>query len=364
MKKIVLCILMFIPLLTLANPLESPPPFKISEIQFLNNGRWVLELSANEMYDFGCMDSIFIETSSGIAKITNTFDSPYEIIRVDSLSKPLTINKDSDFVRLIIYPMYSSYDQDILQIGKFKDSYLKTIPDGYSIASLGDISIPLRDFSRSFVLNTTPTIGAENTFDGVAFGYVYGKILGLPNQGSFKFSDGYYSNGNSKWCNNIINPWYETGLYPDVNSNYCIKLTTRNYTFDELLVCIDDNVNSHNYSCNCTPTSFYLNPGDSLRIDLNLYSNSLKSALKSKLKLYNYPNPAKDETLFVLDLSGLKSKSLSLKIYDGNGTIVKELFPTSETMSWNCSALPQGTYLYTLEADHLVVGTGKLLIER
>jgi len=361
MKKIVLCILTFLPLLTLANPMETPPPVKISEIQFFNNGKWVIELLSNEMSGSGYMDSIFIETSSGIAKITNTFDSEYEIIRVDSLSKPLTINRDSDFVRLIIYPFYSD-DQDILQIGKFKDSYLKTIPDGYSIASLGGVSSPLRDFSRNYVLDSTPTIGTENTFDGVASGYVYGKILGLPNHGSFKFTEGYYSNGNSDWCNNIVNPWHETGIYPDVNSNYCIKLTTRNYTFNELLVCIE--LVDYGYFLTCNPTSFYLNPGDSIRIDLSLLTSTLKLAKKITSKLYNYPNPAKDETLFVLDLSGLKSKSLILKIYDGNGTIVKELVPTSETMSWNCSALPQGTYIYTLEADHLVVGTGKLLIER
>lgn len=362
MKKILLCILTFIPFLTWANPVEVPPVVKISEIQFLNNGKWVIELSKSEMNSFEDMDSVFIETSSGIAKINNTFDSTYEIIRVDSLSKPLTINRDSDFVRLIIYSFYSSFGEDILQIGKFKDSYLKTIPDGYSIASLGDHTIPLMDFSRNFVLDSTPTIGAENTFDGVAYGYVYGKILGLPNQGSFKFSDGYYSNGNSKWINNCKNPWHETGIYPDQNSNYCIKLTSRNYTFNWMMVLNGFDIFGFNYTC--SPTSFYLNPGDSLQIDLNLYSNSLKSALQTKSKLYNYPNPAKNETLFVLDLSGLKSKSLSLKIYDGNGTIVKELFPTSETMSWNCSALTQGTYLYTLEADHLVVGTGKLLIER
>jgi|GEM_PF-935430 len=358
MKKLLLFIFTFIPFLTWANPLESPPKIMISEIQFLNNGKWVIELFGSEFfgnYSYDYIDSVFIETSSGKAKILNTFDSLYEIVSVDSLSKPLTLNKDSDFVRLIIYPDEVNYGLDTLPFGKYKNSYLRTIPDGYAIATMGD-------FPRNYVLDSTPTIGSKNTFDGVGFGYVYGKIQGLPNQDSFKFSDGYYSYGNSDWINNTIYQFPETGIYPDHNSNYCIKLTARNYTFNWMNVF--NNFDMIGFYYRCSPTSFYLNPGDSLRIDLNLYSTSLKSVLQTKSKLYNYPNPAKDETLFVLDLSGLKSKSLSLKIYDGSGMILKELVPTSETMSWNCSALPQGTYVYTLEADHLVVGTGKLLIER
>jgi len=358
MRKSLLFVLTFIPFMTWANPIEDYPPIKISEIQFLNDGKWVIELSGSSFYDnnsYNYIDSVFIETSAGITKIVNTFDSLYEIISVDSLSEPLTINKDSDFVRLIVYPSELNFGQDTLPIGKFKNSYLRTIPDGYSIASLGD-------YARNYVLDSTPTIGTENTFDGIAYGYVYGKILGLPNQGSFSFMDGYYSNGSEGWRDNTLTSWFETGIYPDENSNYCTKLTTRNYAFDWMKVYIDNEVYGDRYTCN--PTSFYLNPGDSIRLDLDLYTSILNPVKKSASKLYNYPNPAKDETLFVLDFSGLKSKSLSLKIYDGSGAMLNELVPTSETMSWNCSALPQGTYLYTLEADHLVVGTGKLLIER
>jgi len=289
------------------------------------------------------IDSLFLVTTSGTAKIQIKLDSTYEVFNVDSLNKPLSINKDSDLIQLRIF--YSGfYEFQDLPIGKYYGSYLMSIPDGYSIATK-------YSYGDNYYLDSSPTIGTENDFIG-ATSYIYGQT-NLPDHYYFYIDEGY--------TRNLSNAAYHS-IYPDENNYFCTKLVSRSYFINklELYSAIDGGL-SEVYPFK--PTSFTLNPGDSIHVDFTLISSDLESMKQSKVFLCNYPNPAKNKIYFVFDLKGMSSGTLSIKVYEESGVLLEEIVPTSETQPWDCSKLMPGTYFYSMEVDHKVVGSAKLLIE-
>ena len=124
------------------------PRAHISELYIDNLGNWTLEIGFYELdYLMGgdFVDSIFIETSSGRAKIISYslfagegdgFDS-LAVITVANLSAPLSINQDGDFVKIRSYGIYMSDDlAESFSFGDYPWSMLSCIHHGESITRI------------------------------------------------------------------------------------------------------------------------------------------------------------------------------------------------------------------------------------
>jgi len=124
------------------------PRAHISELYIDNLGNWTLEIGFYELdYLMGgdFVDSIFIETSSGRAKIISYslfagegdgFDS-LAVITIANLSAPLSINPDGDFVKIRSYGIYMSDDlAESFSFGDYPWSMLSCIHHGESITRI------------------------------------------------------------------------------------------------------------------------------------------------------------------------------------------------------------------------------------
>jgi hypothetical protein len=102
---------------SLSNPLPVPQAI-ISELKFEDSSKWFLEInllysSQNHKNNY---DSICIKTSSGFSRIrldnisesTNLF-----VVTSDSLTSPLSINRQGDFVKLY---QFLSFNHNYIQI--------------------------------------------------------------------------------------------------------------------------------------------------------------------------------------------------------------------------------------------------------
>ena len=338
MKKLLVLLLMLTPVFAKANPIAIG--INISEISFDESGGWSLEIRSMDSAMYG--GSIYIQTCSGIAQITN-FESnakfgyyEYIVITNKNLSKSLTINKDYDCIKLV---SDSAIGNDSVCLGDYPGSYLKNIVNGQSVACLDEYG--------SFYKDNTPTMGAANDLSG-ALGQIYGHFYGLNNQ-LITNKYFYIDEGN---CDGSIDI--------DEQGSYRAKITSRIYSISELYIC----TNTPKYDWELIqfkPVHFDLEENDSIRVDFVQTIASVEKTKQESVLLSNYPNPAKDFTYFIFDTDKDLS-SLLITVYDLEGRKVDSFVLGSTKHVWDCSKLAQGTYVYALSSGNQIVGTNKFQV--
>lgn len=205
-----------------ANPLIAPGAV-LSEIAFDANGNWVIEFQNDSDIPFMMMDSIIIESSSGISKLKNInyTTSNIIVVRNDSLTTPLNINPNGDSIQVICF-LYSHPFYDLpLIFGDFRESKIRSPRTGESIAGVP----PLFSFSNLYSIDNSPTIGIENDTTGMCC-TIKGNIYDMNNEllhvsgGKFEFyncpesfyskADGTYTTRVYSFKNTITNLFYYT----------------------------------------------------------------------------------------------------------------------------------------------------------
>jgi hypothetical protein len=346
MRKILLAILIFIPVLMEANPIWLG--VSISEIYFNESGEWTIEIDNKYITSVEYLDSIIIESNSGNATIEYFDTTDFIVITNSNLSNPISISKNCDLIKLYSFS-HGEYKIDLIAIGDYSGSYLHNINNGQSIARL--------DGYGPFFKDNSPTIGFENDLDG-AKGKIFGHFYDLNSE---LIKDKYFFI-NEGYCTPILQEQGYAGNI-EINSEglYCAEITSRSYSISEREIY----ESSTNYEVmQFQPVNFELNENDSINIDFHRILTSIKEVNKGKILLSNYPNPAKDYTYFIFDLNEMKATSLLITVYNIDGQKIDSFIPNSSEYKWSCSELVSGTYIYNLSINDKVIDAKRLQIVR
>ena len=335
----------------IANPIFTPDAY-LSEVTFGDSGTWRLELFYDFVDSYGAFPWFFkysIETNSGMSNITY-LDSTEEYIEIsnDNLDHDLTINKLADSVKLIVHngnpydPAYIDY----LVIGEEDGSYIKSIQVGQSVSRIiEDYSIMLN--WDLFYKSNIPTICAKND-TGDAKGTVYGYA---------HYHDGQVIANKAIW----IEEGYPESIETDENGYFCSRLLSRTYDIDSLWV---QNLEGRGgEGVNFNPFIFDLEVGDSLRIDFHQIETSIRRIIKNNTILFNnYPHPASSYTWFFIDNIDIEASAMRVNVYALNGRKVDSFKPRAYQYRYDCSHLPQGSYIMSLQHGREILATKKLQI--
>ena len=177
MKRILL-ILNFLLIVTIlnGNPIALPS-VTISELTFDSTGEWIIGLFYFDTNSYKPIDSIWIKSSSGAAKLKRfniIGSSGILVVRNDSLLSKLNIDPFQDTLQILYYLDSYEWTSIALVYGKLPDT--KLIAPGYS-QSLAGVP-PSFNFTGLYSLDKSPTIGTVNDTIGMCGtikGHIYDK---------------------------------------------------------------------------------------------------------------------------------------------------------------------------------------------
>jgi hypothetical protein len=279
MKKFLLTLNVLFIIVTLrANP-QPTPRVSLSEIYFEDNGKWVIELQYSDAQINGmAIDSIWIESSSGISKIRRfniTGSRGLIIVRNDSLLSPLTINPIKDSIRVGYVKVNSELlCNSPLLYGYSVNSPINSPKKGQSIAGVPNLGL--------YSLDKSPTIGTMNDTTGMC-GTINGRIYDKYNK-LLSISSGLFHN-------------YETGIYiyPKTDGSYSTRIYSNKNYINQLF-----NYTSRSF-VNITPIDVSIQPDSVVTVDihildeLNVGINEISTRSESIIKIF--PNPVSGSTL-------------------------------------------------------------------
>src|SRR5574341_1152988 len=88
-----------------SNPIDNTPITKFSELVFDDNNNWTMEILFPFGYRTEATDSIILKVANTAAKLKTTYNDETRIgiLTHDSLSIPLTINREGGIITLYTY---------------------------------------------------------------------------------------------------------------------------------------------------------------------------------------------------------------------------------------------------------------------
>lgn len=320
-----------------ANPIwEGVVP---SELYFDESGDWVLEIY-QEIHGLP-PDSIFIRTSDGTARIITHYDSTcYFLVTKDSLDKPLSVDREGDF--LCIHYYISGYSMtDSIVFGDYPGSVVHNIRQGQSVNSWIGTTACYKDNS--------PTLGYENDHAGALgkiYGFMYDKDQEPIARRSFEI---YYGSRGLIETDDL-------GFFEG-------NLLARTYVINEFILLDSTN---HTEKVIFQERVFDVEEGDSIRVDFIQAPASTdgkpRFAVPYAVSLKSYPNPARNKTILSIDPYEEDLSGFSLSVYNILGQRVDVFTPRSGMIPYDCSHLSQGVYLLVLNRASRIVSTHKLQI--
>ncbi len=342
-----------------------PPQAHISELSFDGPYGWRLELGLHYIDLSNGLDSIKIITSSGSSTIILSSIKILEgtswpgfdhiaVICDSNLMSPLTINPDSDFVKLISYSFGNS-SFDYVAFGNYEGSFLHCFDWTESISYL-NYTTQYYTVS-SFCINRVPTIGLSNDTTG-SLGTFTGKI---------------YDPSGTPFTDAVI-------IMPDVASFYInidsagafnSRIFAREYNFQTITIYYLG-VHWKIMTYTIEPFNFCLEPESTYQH--NIYAKSLISVVSGiegqEFDFSNvtvFPNPFKSQTSFYFNLGNEKFhyfKDINLLIYSINGEKLADIKIPSTLSKYNwCpkQMIPSGVLIYKLQADNKIIAKGKFI---
>ena len=364
MKKILLIIFSFACFaITNANPLPSPPPIiGLSEIGFDSDGKWVIELVYQNIYNentYMPVDSVFICSSTGRAKLKNLKFKGYAgvmLVRNDSLLSNLNINPAGDSIQIEYhYRQYSSTTKGLyipLVFGNFKNATLACPQIGKSIASYfvfnntNHSSTPIT--ANVYSIDKSPTLGEENDTTGMC-GTLKGKIYDQNNQ-------------------LLINSTHTLdahGLYDNIqpfsDGSYSVKV----FSFKSRISRMYYSEGYNNFIVDILPIEYNMMPDSVITVDIHIQKITAVDEIKSDpvTLLQISPNPIKDLS-FNYEISiPVKSSASYIEMISLSGQKITQ-FPITENVGK--ISLPanttNGIYTLRLLVKNKNYGTSKIII--
>lgn len=337
MKRLILFVISVCAFLS-ANPIDTSPT--IYELQIIASNDWKIEVN---MFNGGyfSVDSFMVKNKSDSA-IVNTYtrhDSSdmgtFIVFTQGDLSKVLELDKNNDKITLCCFSDSSKYEKT-LKIGTYTNSYLHNISSNQSIC--WDM------YSGMYYKSNTPTIGEPNNFEAAK---IYGQIF--DNEGSvISNATVKFYPGNVYW-----------GEYIDSDGYYQARYSPRYLRFSEFFIRHD---NGFGQTWEITPVELDLEPGDSIEVNFYSTMTSIKPVIQLPIMLNNYPQPATDYSWFVIGNTDIEASAMSIYVYDLSGRKVDTIIPRSYQYRYDCSHLPQGSYIMSLQKGNKILASKKLQI--
>ncbi|MEA3444183.1 MAG: T9SS type A sorting domain-containing protein, partial [Bacteroidota bacterium] len=332
------------------------PKAHLSELYFDSTGNWVIELGIN-IWDLEVLDSIFIESSAGIATLTSysllpggsypNFDS-IAVITNQNLSSPLFIDKNGDVVRIHSFSFGDPY-ASIVQISfNSPNAIIPELNEGQSIAyiSYGNYS--------TLCLDNTPTIGTPNDLNGT-LGTLKGRV--------FVNGDPACA-GNLKWYSEFMGVTLMATV--DEDGYFQDTVQARRYECPETVFCTNPSPNV-NWAHNTNgPFVYIINPEEITSRDFYFTTSDIEESefQKQNISVFSFPNPFSSEISFYIDIPSTEIKNASLEIHtlQGKKIIGFPIQNKSEKITWQPeSDIPNGIYLYQLSVEGKICQSGKIL---
>jgi len=333
MKRLILVFIILFSLIY-ANP--KAMKYGFSEVQIVNENEWFVELY-NWNNSLGSSDSLFLECENGKSKIVTIDSMDIVVFYQDDLELALQLNRENDYLKL-----YSNHSMiDSLKIGTYEGSYIHHLDSTQSVAcgmNWGD------EYSKC----ETPTPGEENTglSTGKIYGHFYDKDGSLITDRYVKIREGDFLTPASDYIDS-------TGFYT--------TLLPARYHFYNYLIIWRPYIDSDGWNFN--NVMFDLEPGDSLEVDFYASQTSVRPVIKNDIiKFNNYPHPASSYTWFVIDNTEIEASAMRVNVYALNGRKVDSFKPRAYQYRYDCSHLPQGSYIMSLQHGSEVLATKKLQI--
>jgi hypothetical protein len=374
-KKILIFILIFeVHSFLLSNPIDDTPFTCFSELVFDDNNIWTMEL----LFPFGNpadgIDSVIIESSESRAKLKNIFpeiDFSLIVINSDSLSNPLTINRNGDTIRIYTYSNLFSQQVRISGIifGYCPGADVGQPMSGYSIYRIGS-----EYFENGWYvdcLTKNPSLGFLNSVDG-QYGTMQGKIYEkdgkLINKLGLLVPVGYpylvlesqlIIDSSGTYTTMIFNKIYKPGLL----NAYAAEWPAWNITIK-----IDSFELKDIHPDTLVIQDIHLREGCSFCQVMDAVERE-EYLQVSELTLINYPNPFNSSTNFFVKIPDrLKDKPGQIEVYNINGQLIRTIpVKGSGTVKWDGknmtgSTMPSGIYYYRLNIDKHVMKNGSMIL--
>jgi hypothetical protein len=350
MKKIIVLLIFTQLFLSIkSNPIYSIPNIQINKFFFDSTGNWVIELYYYNFDTFrgSIPDTAWLGSLSGKAKLIKNIvingEKGFVVVRKDSLSSNLTINKDNDSIALTFTDKngYAVNNIDYLIYGNSLHSYIQTPKKGQSIAKLqGFYSIC--KFQKLGIYDDT--LG----MCGSLFGHVYDRnnklFTGNHDQNfvldnSFKIKqDGSYSVRVYSYIHklkyisyNVHGPWFysnigllEFNMEPDSVIERDIYLCDTILSGNKILGNFEDEI-------------------------INVWPNPVKGKLEFKYEI-GLPVVSIQCSLHIIDMKGNKIRTYHVK--DNKGSIQVP------------SGMKNGIYLVQLSVNNKNYFSKKIIIYR
>ena len=356
MKRKIVTILLFISILrAVANPLLVPS-VEISELQFRDDGSWMLEIAVHSFWR-GSIEAIWIKSNSGESKLTHfEDDGSYRLLVVenDDLIIPLSINPLQDTIRVTCAPVevYKEEWQYAIPLTYgYPNSKIRTPKTGQSIA--------VNYYNGEFSITKSPSIGLENDTTGMMGtikGIIYDKN-GLPLD---------YKNKNGLWFDDRGGPGVFI-FHPQIDGSYSRRYYSRDND-DIYRLCYIDYKNVFR-DAKITPISISLQPDSVIIRDIYLIEdiptgiNEINNDTKSILKIY--PQPIKQQS-FNYEIS-IPVKSAETYMVLRNMSGQEEICRFSIIENKGVIVLPKsiknGSYIVQLIFNKKSYATTKLIVQ-
>ncbi|MFA5044871.1 MAG: T9SS type A sorting domain-containing protein [Paludibacter sp.] len=351
MKKLLLFIFV-IACVTISkgNPIVAPS-VAISELAFESNGNWVIELQGFDLNPNIQIDSIFLESSTGISKLKRfTFDGISNIILVrnDSLLSNLTINLAGDSLKLHYY--YNSFDfsmhKPALVYGNFKTAQFYSPGTSQTLAGISGFQ-----YSTKYSIDKSPTIGLENDTVGMC-GTIKGNIYDKNNQ-LVSGNDYTFYGTDDLHFNSTPDGSYSSRIYSYKNhiSNLSVYYRPKTKWSNVEII----------------PVDVSIQPDTVVNVDIHLISYVIDGIDKVKMSeeslLRISPNPIKD-LAFKYEISiPVKSSTSYIELISLSGQKIGQFPVTENTGKINLPAnTANGMYSLRLFVNNKNYATAKIII--
>lgn len=353
------------------NPVDNTPITKFSELVFDSNNNWTMEILFPFGYWTDATDSIIIKVSDTKAKLITTYKEYTQIgiITRDSLSIPLTINRDGDTITLYTYSSLNGIQVrvDELIFGNSPGASVGQPVAGYSIVR-NTLQVSLNYLTIDCLTKNT-SLGVVNDTTGLSI-LMKGNIYDIDNNPvtklkTFPVSPCYFEMDTPLIING--DGTYTTKIFRRFAIDMKDHLTVRLVDFDSWR----DTVYVEPFELND------IHPGTTIVQDIHLKNNDYvvtdvknpELTQTTKLELINFPNPFNASTNFFVKIpEQMQGKAGDISIYNTNGQLVKRI-PLKQRVrySWdgtgkNGSLMPSGVYYYRLNIDRQIMKSGSMIL--
>ncbi|MCG3118953.1 MAG: hypothetical protein ALAOOOJD_01242 [bacterium] len=353
------------------NPIDDTPITKFSELVFDAGNNWTMEIFFPFGYRTEATDSIILKVANTKAKLKTTYHDGTRIgiLTPDSLSIPLTINREGDSLMLLTYSnrFGNRVRVDGLIFGEVPGAGVGQPVSGYSIMR-NSLQEHYNDLTVD-CLTLNSSLGAINDTLGLS-ATLQGHIYDLDNNPVTKLKE------------ISLTPSYftlHTALHLSGNGTYSTKVFRKFITeaVDQLFVRL---MGFEGWRDTVAVAPFELNnifPHTTVVQDIHLKSNeyvvtgveNLKPPETSAIELINYPNPFNASTNFFVKIpESLQKKSGHISIYNASGQFVKKIpLKSYATGNWDGTdehgdTAPTGIYYYRLALDEQILKSGSMIL--